>query len=129
MVPAPAKEVEQKQTVVKVNDPVDLSALADAVAMHETGYCKSPGSPTANARNNCWGIMRWYYDAAGVKQRTLRTFKTKDEGKAVFIENWVRGYGGRMPTLKDAKAYSGNDMAATWHANVSKFYAQKLANK
>jgi hypothetical protein len=62
-----------------------------------------------------------------VKQRTLRTFKTKEEGKAAFIANWQRGYGGRMPTLKDAQVYSGNDMAATWHANVHKFYAQKLA--
>jgi hypothetical protein len=127
VVPAPAKEVEQEPKTEIVKSDVDLSALADAVAMHETGYCTSPGSPTANARNNCWGIMRWYYDAAGVKQRTLRTFKTKEEGKAAFIANWQRGYGGRMPTLKDAQVYSGNDMAATWHANVHKFYAQKLA--
>lgn len=99
------------------NQNVDLGKLADAVAMHETGYCKSQGSVTANSRNNCWGIMYW---PNGV--RTLQTFTTIEDGKQAFIDLWKRGYGGRLPTYKDAEVYSGNDKAAAWHANVLHFY-------
>lgn len=95
---------------------VDLDKLADAVAMHETGYCKSPGSPKANARNNCWGIMYW---PGGV--RTLKTYSSIQEGKEDFKRIWAKHYK-RFPDYQLAKTYSGSDKSAAWLANVTHFY-------
>jgi hypothetical protein len=95
---------------------LDLDKLAIAVAKHETAYCTSPGSPTANARNNCWGIMHWPNG-----KRTLRTFKTTDEGKEAFKRIWAKSYK-RFPDLALARTYSGNDKAAIWLSNVTRFY-------
>jgi len=87
---------------------VDMDKLAMAVALQETGYCTSKGSPTANSRNNCWGIMG---------RNGLKAYKTKEEGKADFIRIWNTYYGG-IPTYKQAKRYSGNDKAEAWYYNV-----------
>lgn len=96
--------------------PLDLDKLADAVAMHETGYCKSPGSPKANARNNCWGIMHWPNG-----KRTLKRYATIQEGKEDFKRIWGTYYK-QMPNLRLARTYSGNDKAAAWLKNVTHFY-------
>jgi len=91
---------------------VDLDKLAWAVGMHETKYCTSPGSPTANKRNNCWGIMTWEKG-----YRELKTYSTTDEGKEDFKRIWSSFYGG-LPTYQDAKRYSGEDKAEAWYYNV-----------
>jgi len=57
--------------------------------------------------------------------RTQRTFPTIQASHDAFKELWVRAYGGRLPTMKDAIKYSGNDKAAAWHANVHAFYHSK----
>lgn len=95
---------------------LDYSRLADAVAKHETGYCTSPNSPTANARNNCWGIMTWQ---RGIRE--LKTYKTIEEGKQDFIRIWSTHYK-TFPTLRMAEIYSGKDQSVYWLNNVTKFY-------
>lgn len=91
---------------------LDLDKLAWAVAMHETGYCTNLGSPTANARNNCWGIMTWKNGP-----RELKTYSTTNEGSEDFKRIWARYYGG-LPTYQDAEKYSGKDRAQAWYYNV-----------
>jgi hypothetical protein len=39
-----------------------------------------------------------------------------------FKRLWAEGYGGRLPTLKDAKVYSGSDRHVAWYTNVLHFY-------
>lgn len=101
--------------------PADLDKLQRAVGRYETGYCTSPNSPTANARNNCHGIMVKYKDGS----RELRYFATKGQSAEAFKAIWANGYGGRMPTLQDARRYSGNERACTWLATVIRFYNEE----
>lgn len=93
---------------------VNLDKLAYAVGMYETSQCTNPGSPTANARNNCHGSMR---------KGSPITFASTDESTAFFKANWKKNYGG-YPTFAQARTYSGNDRACTWLKNVNRFYLQ-----
>lgn len=88
-----------------------------AVAMHETKNCTDPKAVTSRARNNCHGIMHW---PNGV--RTQRRFPNIQASHEAFKDLWTRKYGGRLPTMKDAEKYSGNDKAKAWHDNVHAFY-------
>jgi len=99
---------------------VDMDKLAWAVAMHETKNCTARNAVTGRARNNCHGIMSWPNG-----QRTQRTYPNIQASHDAFKELWVRAYGGRLPTMQDARKYSGNDQAAAWHANVHAFYHSK----
>lgn len=98
---------------------VDLNKLAYAVGMYETSQCTNPNSPTANARNNCHGIMMRTDDGG----RTLRTFASTADSAAAFKAIWKGSYGG-FPTLAQARTYSGDEMACTWLKNVNRFYLQ-----
>ncbi len=98
---------------------VDLDKLAYAVGMYETSQCTNPGSPTANARNNCHGIMMRTPDGG----RTLRSFPSTADSAAYFKAIWTKGYGG-FPTLAQARTYSGNDRACTWLTQVHRFYTR-----
>ena len=55
-------------------------------------------------------------------KRHLQKFASMAAGKEAFKSLWVRGYGGRFPTLKDAIKYTGNDKAYGWLATVKKAY-------
>lgn len=88
---------------------VDLFKLSECVGWHETKMCTDPGSPTANSRNNCWGIR------PGGK---LAYYASIEDGRKDFIRRWTRGYGGRYPTLRDAEVYSGMDKPLAWYKNV-----------
>jgi len=99
----------------------NLDKFADAVAEQETGYCTDPNSPTANARNNCWGIMTW---PGGV--RTLKTYSSIAEGKADFMRLWHDKYDNKLPTLKMAETYSGRDQSFAWWTNTRKFYFESI---
>ena len=93
---------------------VDLDKLYLAVAYAESGNCKTAWHQKAN---NCISIMSW---AGG--RRHLRSFASRNDAKNYFKKLWVRSYGGRLPTLKDAIKYTGNDKAKAWHKNVMTFY-------
>lgn len=80
--------------------------------------CTSSGSPTANARNNCHGIMA--YDAEG--KRSLRTFASREASAAYFKAIWMKGYGSHFPTMADARRYTGGDQACSWISNVTHYY-------
>ncbi len=93
---------------------IDLDALAEAVAIHESA---GGTSYSARVRNNYHGIMYW---PNGV--RTQRTFKDKKESYDAFKELWVRKFGMNMPTERSASSYSGNDNPSGWLKTVNKNY-------
>ncbi len=93
---------------------IDLDALAEAVAAHESA---NGTSYSARVRNNYHGIMYW---PNGI--RTQRTFKSKEESYEAFKELWVRKFGMNMPNEKSASTYSGNDNPSGWLATVNKVY-------
>lgn len=95
-------------------EPANLDKLAVAVAVAETSNCTTGMALT---KNNCHGIMTW---ASG--RRTGRWFATRAESFAAFKSLWTRLYGGRFPTMADAKRYTGNDRAATWLGIVTAVY-------
>jgi hypothetical protein len=97
---------------------VDLDKLAYAVGMAETLGCTSKNSPTANARNNCHGILIKHADGS----RELRYYPSRAASAAAFKRIWQKGYGDRFPTIQDARRYTGNENASTWLANVSHYY-------
>lgn len=97
---------------------VDMDKLAYAVGMYETTQCTNPNSPTANARNNCHGIMTYVNG-----KRTPRSFASTADSAAYFKTIWQKLYGG-FPTLAQARTYSGNDRACTWLKQVHRFYTQ-----
>lgn len=89
-----------------------LDKLAKAVAMQETHGCKDKTNFTAV--NNCHGIRKW-----DGKNLVPARYATKKESYDDFKDIWIRLYGGRdIPTLADAKRYSGDDRAEIWHRNV-----------
>lgn len=96
------------------NTSVDLDKLYHAVAVAESGNCSTAWHKKAN---NCVSIMSW----KGGK-RHLRSFSSIDDSKAYFKQLWVRAYGNRLPTLKDAIKYTGNDKAYGWRNTVISVY-------
>jgi len=94
----------------------DVNRLADAVAEYETSYCTNINSPTANQKNNCWGIMTWKNGF-----RELKRYASIEDGKMDFIRIWTEGYG-RLPTIKDAIKYSGKENYLVWWQQVMKNY-------
>jgi hypothetical protein len=92
----------------------DLDKLAHAVAVAETGNCTTGMALT---RNNCHGIMAWKNG-----RRYGRSFKTMGESFAAFKDLWTRLYGGRFPTMADARKYAGPTDASNWLANVTRVY-------
>lgn len=121
---AQAAEIETKPVVsippAKEANQVDMDKLAWAVAMQETKNCTDPNAVTGRKRNNCHGIMYW---PNGV--RTQRTFPNIQASHDAFKDIWLRVYGNRLPTMADARKYSGNDKAESWYKNVHHFYNSK----
>lgn len=95
---------------------VDMDALAEAVASHESA---GGTSYSARVRNNYHGIMYW---PNGV--RTQRTFKDKQESYDEFKKLWIKNYGETMPTNKSASNYSGNDNPSGWLKTVNRVYQE-----
>jgi len=101
--PAPSKAVSTA---------FDVSRLCRAIAEHETHNCRDGGNSVAV--NNCHGFR-----VAG----KFLPFKDKADSYAKCERLWMSGaYSGGLPTLADAKKYSGNDRATTWQKNVTHFY-------
>lgn len=90
----------------------DVGRLCRAIAEHETHNCRDGGNSVAV--NNCHGFR-----VAG----KFLPFKSKADSYAKCEKLWMSGaYSGGLPTMKDAKKWSGNDRAQTWQKNVTHFY-------
>lgn len=50
--------------------------------------------------------------------RRLKRYETKEESYQDCERIWRDGYGGRIPTLKDAEIYTGGDSPERWHKLV-----------
>ena len=99
----------------QVDEATKRWCLSEAVGLHETNMCTNRNSPTANSRNNCWGIMY---------KGQHRYFDSMEEGREAFLHTWSKGYDddGLLPTMADAEYYSGRDQSRAWYNNVHKFY-------
>lgn len=91
-----------------------LDKLYHAVAVAESNNCSTAWHKSTN---NCVSIMSW---TGGT--RHLKQFKSIDDNRKAFKELWVRSYGNRLPTIKEAAKYTGNDNAGSWLGNVLKTY-------
>jgi hypothetical protein len=100
--------------------PVDLDKLWYAVSLHESGL---PGKryPCATEwhkkARNCVSVMEY-----STGKRKLKQYATLEDGKKDFKRIWAKYYGNRVPTLEDAKRYSGNDDSYNWYSNVIRVY-------
>ncbi len=121
---APVPTVEQAHAAeakpehaepVIVREPLNIDALARAVAMQETGNCKSPNAITAIANNNCYSIK----ENGGFKY-----FDTQGDSTAYFKGMWKHGknYHNQFPDLAMATLYSSPGAAEEWLRNVTKLY-------
>jgi hypothetical protein len=109
--------LEQKRMVTTV----DMDALARAVAWHETKDCTLG---YGKEYNNCQGIKRGSIVPCDIGRNRMCIFSSKEESHEAFKKVWTIGYGGRMPTIADARVYSGNDRADIWIANVHAKYRE-----
>jgi len=55
-------------------------------------------------------------------ERQLKWYNTTQESFDDFKRVWLRGYGGRFPTLADAKKWTGNDRSKIWLQTVKEKY-------
>lgn len=97
---------------------VDLHRLAYAVSCAETS-CGTRGS--AVSKRNAVGIMRFSVKD-GKRTRYLAEYDNIEQSLAEFRSIWKRLYGGRCPTLEDAKRWTGNDRAKIWLGHVHSVY-------
>lgn len=98
---------------------MDLDKLAQAVACAETS-CGTRGA--AVSRRNAHGLMRWSKNEDGSTTRYLATFSNMSQSYAEFKSVWRRLYGGRCPTIEDARRYTGHDKAEIWLGHVYSVY-------
>ena len=99
---------------------VDLDKLAYAVAKHETASCtKGYGAEY----NNCIGLKNGSIaPCERIGRNRMCIYNTPEESLEAFKKVWLEGYGGKLPNLRIAQVYSGNDRAETWLKNVLNFY-------
>lgn len=65
--------------------------------------------------------MRWPV-VHGRRKRTLAVYSDPAEGYAEFKSIWSRMYGGRCPTIEDARKWTGSDREETWLEIVHSVY-------
>lgn len=107
-----AKPNMVKQPVTKVD--VDYKKLAKAISCAETS-CGRDG--TAIHRNNCCGVMKFWIDENGVRQRSPKYYKKYDDSLEEVAAIWEKHYV-HFPDATLAKKWTGNDHADTWLNNV-----------
>ncbi len=95
-----SNKVSKPKEVVKTSK-VNMDALAKAVAVAETGGCKTG---TAIKYHNCVGIRR---------QGHFVKYATHKDSLEDFKVTWNKYYGG-IPTMEQAKVYTNNDKPHIW---------------
>ena len=91
--------------------PVDLDALAYAIARQETGGCTTG---VGASKNNCFGIRQ---------NHEYVTFASPEESHRYFKKMWTnsRYYAGTFPTCAEARIYKDPNITG-WMTNVIRFY-------
>ena len=97
----------------------DIDKFAEAVARQETGGCtKGYGK----VYNNCFGIKNGNTaPCERIGQNRMCIYDSPEDSYTAFKKIWSTWYGG-LPTLEDAKRYSGNHNATQWYTNTRNFY-------
>lgn len=105
--------------IVKQDNSFSVHALANAVAMAETGGCKK-GYWVSH--NNCHGIKSWNTaPCPWTPKGSMCRFKTTKESYEAFVIIWNKWYK-TYPTLQQAKSWTGDDSKETWLAAVRQHY-------
>lgn len=97
----------------------NIYALANAVAMAETGNCSRW---YGKMYHNCFGIKNW--NTAPCKKEwdnRMCIYENDKESYEAFVKIWSTHYKS-MPNLKMAEAWTGKDNAKTWLKNVWHHY-------
>lgn len=101
---------------------LNYEKLAYAISCAETA-CGKDG--TAKSRNNCCGIMRFWVDDKGVRQRAPKTFEAYEDSLIEAAALWKRSYG-IFPTPDLANKWTGGDNPTGWLATVTRVYYTEL---
>lgn len=97
----------------------NIYALANAVALSETGNCKVW---FGKEYNNCFGIKNGNTAPCDkVGRLNMCIYDEPKESYEAFVKIWSTHYQ-RMPDLKMAEAWTGKDNAKTWLKNVWHHY-------
>lgn len=94
----------------------DVDRLVRAIGMHETRGC-TIGS--GKSHNNAGGVMTWHRGF-----REFKYYESCEDSYKDMARIWSTYYG-RMPDLRLAKKYSGNDRPTAWLNNVTNFYNER----
>ena len=106
------------------NIPIDLDRLAYAVRRHETANCTLGYGAMYN---NCYGIKNGNTaPCEKIGNNRMCIYKTQADSTKAFKIIWTKVYGGKMPTITDAKKWSGNHNAENWLYNVTTFYNDNI---
>lgn len=105
--------------IVKQDDSYDVYALANAVAMAETGNCRYWYGKTYN---NCFWIKNGRTaPCPKIGKSKMCIYEKPQDSYEAFVKIWSSHYK-RMPTLKMAEAWTWKDAARTWLKNVWHHY-------
>lgn len=91
----------------------DVKKVCKAIAFSETGNCTDG---TALKRKNCHGIMRFWIDKDGNRQRAPAYFDSHEESFKTCESIWSKSYGS-LPNYKLAHKWSGGDNVDSWLKN------------
>lgn len=113
------KVPKRLEKLIQAKVSFDIYKLANAVAMAETGGCKTGYGAS---HNNCHWIKHGNtVRCPGVPKGKMCKFKTKQESYEAFVTIWAKWYK-TMPNLKIAKAWTGDDKKVSWLYNVNHHY-------
>lgn len=89
------------------------SSVCEAISIAETSGCTRGSAIT---HNNCFGIMTWE-----TGQREFKRYNTTEESFRDCERIWSAYYGGRIPTIEDAKVWTGQDRYQNWYNIVTSY--------
>lgn len=105
---------------VKSEVEVDIDKLARAVGWHETHDCQLG---YGEMYNNCVGLKNGSIaPCEKIGNNNMCIYDDPEQSYEAFKAVWLRGYGDRLPTPRDASVYSGNDDPTSWRKNVLQHY-------
>lgn len=113
------KQVLNESISANKTNKYNVYALANAVALAETGNCKVW---FGKEYNNCFGIKNGNTAPCDrVGRLNMCIYDEPKESYEAFVKIWSTHYQ-KMPTLKMAEAWTGKDNAKTWLKNVWHHY-------
>ncbi len=117
----PSAQAERLQFAPKVGgydikipiSDIDYMRVAKAISCAETS-CGRDG--TAVHRNNCCGVMRFWKDEKGNRQRAPKYYKKYEDSLHETARIWEEHYK-ELPNIALAKKWTGNDSPNIWMKN------------